>query len=395
MKLFNPTLICVVILFFFVSPSFYAHDTESIIEEGKPYISIEFFYTPGCEECRIFQNEILPKIQELFPGLLKVKQYDISKRKNYELLVFLENELNIEKNEPVSIFVNRRYSLHGIEEIEDQLEGIILKAEQESDFAIEEEVELIPEDTIRQRFELLTFSTVTIAALIDGVNPCAIATLIFFISMLSGLGLLKKNLIYIGVSYCLAVFITYLLIGLGLLGILRAISGLSTVRMIVNVVIIVVLVCFSFYSFYDALIYWRHREASSIKLQLPMKIKQRIHKIIRKNVNVGNLALGAFAIGIFVTILESVCTGQVYLPTLVFIARDDKSLTAWAYLFWYNLLFIFPLIIILFLAYRGVNSEALARFGEKNVIVVKSGLGLFFLGIALLMIFTTITKSFI
>ena len=155
------------------------------------------------------------------------------------------------------------------------------------------------------------------------------------------------------------------------------------------------LVCFSFYSFYDALIYWKHREASSIKLQLPMKIKQRIHKIIRKNVNVGNLALGAFAIGALVTILESVCTGQVYLPTIVFIARDDQNLTAWVYLFWYNLLFIFPLIIILFLAYKGVNSEALARFGEKNVIVVKSGLGLFFLGIALLMIFTTLSKSFI
>jgi cytochrome c biogenesis protein CcdA len=247
-------------------------------------------------------------------------------------------------------------------------------------------------ERIREQFELLTFSAVTAAALLDGINPCAIATLIFFLSVMSGLGMLKRKLLIVGVSFCAAVFITYFLIGLGLLEMLHVFSGRLVIRRIIYSIVVAVLLVFSFYSFYDAWIYRKYGESRRIKLQLPLKIKQRIHATIRKNMGTGSLALGSFVTGVIVSVLESVCTGQVYLPTIVFIATDEMRLAAWGYLFWYNILFVLPLLIILLLAYKGMTSQVIARFSQKNLTFVKVGLGVFFIGLATLMTYNLVSK---
>jgi len=63
---------------------------------------------------------------------------------------------------------------------------------------------------------LPTLSAVVITALIDSINPCAIGVLILLISVMLAFKT-KKEMLYYGFMYILAVFVTYLLAGIGVL----------------------------------------------------------------------------------------------------------------------------------------------------------------------------------
>ena len=65
------------------------------------------------------------------------------------------------------------------------------------------------------------------AGLIDSINPCAFATIIFFISYLSLV--LKKqrtDIFLTGIIFIAGVFITYLLIGLGFFRIVQKLNNI-------------------------------------------------------------------------------------------------------------------------------------------------------------------------
>ena len=67
-------------------------------------------------------------------------------------------------------------------------------------------------------------------------------------------------------------------------------------------------------SFRDAFMYKKTGKAEDITLQLPKALKKQIHGIIRSNISGTRFAGGAAIAGFLVTLLEAVCTGQVYLP---------------------------------------------------------------------------------
>ena len=54
------------------------------------------------------------------------------------------------------------------------------------------------------------------AGLLDGLNPCAFATIVFMVNLLLLLGHSRRRILEVGLTYSAAVFVTYLLIGLGL-----------------------------------------------------------------------------------------------------------------------------------------------------------------------------------
>ena len=77
------------------------------------------------------------------------------------------------------------------------------------------------------------FIAVLGAGLLDGVNPCAIAMLLLFVSLL-GFTENKKSLILVSITYISALFFSYLLIGFGLLNILSSFADQAD---IINTVI--------------------------------------------------------------------------------------------------------------------------------------------------------------
>ena len=84
--------------------------------------------------------------------------------------------------------------------------------------------------------------------------------------------------------------------------------------------------------------------------------------------------------GVVVTVLESVCTGQVYVPTLVLMLKQGESvLRCTSYLVVYNLIFVLPLAVTLALTCGGLSTPALVEWSRRNVTVSKTFLGIFFL----------------
>ncbi len=110
---------------------------------------------------------------------------------------------------------------------------------------------------------------------------------------------------------------------------------------------------------------------------------------IRSGLKTHGLVVGSIVIGFLVALLESLCTGQVYLPTIVFVARSPTMRgDAIAYLLFYNLMFILPLIGVFIVAYCGVSSDRLGRLLRGNLAIVKLAMALLFAALGVLVLTT-------
>ncbi|MDP3142881.1 MAG: hypothetical protein Q8N14_02900, partial [Candidatus Omnitrophota bacterium] len=154
------------------------------------------------------------------------------------------------------------------------------------------------------------------------------------------------------------------------------------------------------FSLYDYWIFKKTNNPEAIKLKLPEFVKRQIHKVIRektdtrgrpdlKSASKFRLAMVALTSGFIVSILESICTGQMYLPTIIYVLGFTKlKVRAIGYLLLYNLMFILPLIGVFMLGLFGMTSEGFAKLARKHLAKVKiiTSAVFFGLGIGLLLI---------
>jgi len=133
---------------------------------------------------------------------------------------------------------------------------------------------------------------------------------------------------------------------------------------------------------------------------LPKTIKERIHKVVgffyRKNSQekldkskpgLNKLVFSALITGFLVSLLEAVCTGQLYLPTISFVLKSSTlKLQALGYLLLYNFMFIVPLIAILILALLGVSSLQFSGFLKKHLGLIKILMAVLFFGLGIFLI---------
>ena len=225
------------------------------------------------------------------------------------------------------------------------------------------------------------FAGTLIAGIADGVNPCAIATMIFLISFMATRKKSKGQILVIGMTYSATVFLTYFAMGLGMKGILEHLKGYSIISNIVRWGAFSVAALVAVGSFRDALVFKKTGDADKISLQLPKMVKLRIHKVISGNLSGTSLVIGAIITGFLVTLLEAICTGQMYVPYIV--AMTQKSslrLTGYLYLLFYNFLFVLPLLIVMVLAYYGLKWSDLAKNTRANMTALKILLGVVMTG---------------
>ena len=148
-----------------------------------------------------------------------------------------------------------------------------------------------------------------------------------------------------------------------------------------------VLVIFAVLSFRDAYRFRVSKNPDDVTLQLPFAIKERIHRILRGKLGGKATAAGAFIAGSAVTALESVCTGQIYVPTLVFVLKSGEAdLRGWMSLLVYNGMFILPLVVVLLLTYRGMKTQRLIDWSTRNVVGSKILIGCLFAALAVIII---------
>ncbi len=174
---------------------------------------------------------------------------------------------------------------------------------------------------------------VLVTGLLDGLNPCAFAVLLFFVAFLYAVRAPRAEVLRTGSVYVYAVFLVYFLIGLG---ILRAILISNDPHLLAKLgaALVIVLGGLTLLSF------------ASPKIPLLAKMPTGAWTKVRQLLMKGSLPAATVA-GVVVGLCTFPCSGGIYVAILGFLASRTSFLEGLGYLYLYNLMFIVPLVVTL------------------------------------------------
>lgn len=292
-------------------------DNEDTVPDDRA-VYITYFHKRGCPKCaRTVQ--ILQKLKDRYPQIVIEKRYAQESRELLEAMGALYNVPEVKRLTTPALFIGDDSFLDEFDEM--RLEAAIQKYLPTGVASRLPQAESMRGDAkseIVKRFHAFGALTVAGAGVLDGINPCAFATIVFFISYLSLVGRQRKEILMAGGAFASAVFVTYLLLGIGTLKFLEYLNRFSILSKIVYLLAAIATFALAFLSLYDAYLA-KQGKVKEITLQLPMSLKRRIHKVIREQTRTSGIIIGALGIGFAISVLELVCTGQVYLPTITFV----------------------------------------------------------------------------
>ncbi len=355
-------------------------------KDSRKIIYGAFFYTPGCHDC----EEKTAKLKEWvshFPDL-RIGLFDLTEEENKkieEALAMTRGVPESERTMNLALYIGKdhvssdgfRYEI--FQSIVSKYEG---KGSPPPWQNIAPDALKTGQQRMIERFKRISLPGVLIAGLIDGVNPCAFATLIFLVSYLTLMGREKKEILLYGILFTLGVFVAYFLAGIGLMAGLRRLSSFPLVAKTVYLIIALITLSLAIVSLYDYVLFRRGR-AAEWKLQLPMALKRKVHAMIREGVRSKTGPLATFALGFVVSGVEVICTGQVYVPTIgSMMAVPQMRVHALLYLLLYNVMFTAPLVGIFVAAYFGVTSERLGFLAKRHMGAVKLSTAILFFALA-------------
>ncbi len=327
-------------------------------DRGEPDFEPTYWYPYACKSCENFLWNSIPDMERESGRIVSITERDTGNTDDFDELLKLLDEKGI-KLISIPVMIIGDTVLQGDEEIYAGLESLMKGGSGIPG-------ESFSGNRISVRWEP---GAIFLAGLLDGVNPCAFTAMVFLVSALAMAGRSKKMMLAIGMFYAAGIFITYSLIGAGLLGGLRRISVDSGLRLILEYSLAGFLLVLSALSLVDGIKLSNGR--SDLLLKLPEKLSRRVHKLIREEVRSGAAAGSAFMLGAVVALIELGCTGQVYLPTIAWMISRGDGAAPWLWLAIYNFAFIIPLFIVFAVSYKGVSALRLAAVFRKRGALIK------------------------
>lgn len=228
----------------------------------------------------------------------------------------------------------------------------------------------------------LTLPVVVTAALVDSINPCAFAVLLTFIAATlvmaeraSARGANARWFLWrMGLVYVAGVFLTYLFLGLGLLGFASAFGQTHWVGRVAAFGAIAL----GLLALQEALIpEW------GIHLTVPDRMHDWLHRLTGRATPPTVLTAG-----VLVGLCTVPCSGAIYLGVLGLLATRTTYAEGLAYLVLYNAIFVLPLVAMLALASSRKVFSTLGRWQLHHRSALKFGLGIGAVGLGLLLLFT-------
>lgn len=377
-------------------------------DSGK--IKIIYFQTETCSNCQ----EVKPFLEEIkkeYEGRIEFLKYDVREeekcRQLFSHFALTYNVPAFDAKIPI-IFVGKNY-LSGIMDIKNNLREKINQAIQNNDnllfdcskfldawpnvskidftvgdggedgCGIDSSAQCIVygnnnknDDNDSSKGKSLSLTLIAATAIIDSINPCAIAVLIFLLGILLSLKASRKKIIKIGLVYISAVFATYYLAGLGLIEVITRFNIQAEIAFFAGAIVFLA----GFLEIKEGL----YPDGKQL-LRIPEKTKPIFTGFLKK----GTIP-SVFIAGVLVSAFELPCTGQVYLGILSMLSQENMRAQGYLYLFIYNLIFVLPLVIILLIAAWGFDIKRMEHMRKKNRTTVKILIGfiMIILGIFLL-----------
>jgi len=368
-------LLILVMLFALIIPS--------VISENEQ-IDLYLFYGQGCPHC-IQAKVFLDEINEEHPQLNIIEKEIYFNQENRELFEQISSSYGEEIQGVPTIFIDEKIFVGFSNSIADSLREEIehcvnalcmtpLKHEEtEETLLLEAESSPLedPEKTKLKR--TITIPAVISAAAVDAINPCAFAVLIILLTTILATKS-KRSALSAGLAFTLSIYISYLLMGIGLYSAINA-TGISHTFYAIVAVLAILL---GLFNLKDYLWYGKW-----FIMEVPMKWRPKLKALIRGVTSVP----GAFLIGFIVSLFLLPCTSGPYIVILGLLAKTVTKNFAFFLLLLYNLVFILPMLIITLAVYFGFTSTEKAEQWRQSrlrvlhliagIILILLGLGMF------------------
>lgn len=363
-----------------------ATSDEADKKSANQALQLIYFEKAGCNECA-HVKEMIDRVQETFPAL-EVRTLNIDKTDAMRLNEALSERFGVPQELRLvapALYMPSGYLVKD-DIVENRIAELVIRSRRLGQTQLEIDDSELGQagDSISRRYSTVSIGVIAAAGLLDGVNPCAFATIIFLLSYLQMAQRSRTQLAWIGLAYVAGVFCAYFVLGLGLSGIIGKMTAFQWLGKALNMAMAAFAFVIAILSARDGVLCLKGR-MRDMKLQLPEFLKGRIHSLIRTTARNRRFVMIAFGIGAVISFLELACTGQVYLPTIVYALKQGES-GAWVYLVIYNLAFVTPLLLVFFLSLFGLTSKHLMKIFERHAAIVKFAAAVLFLGLGALLL---------
>lgn len=348
------------------------------------------YYNEACGDCGIYVKEHLPPILKSY-GYTDIKLHDYindksSREEMNKRIKMISASFPYDLESHIMTFTGNKVILAG--HIPDEIINYLLKPENQKDFdkiiVYQDEMHRAPTSykiwafagPIKEypintpvteylnyfkenkgQFNTDSSNTSSFLPLVlggglaNGFHPCAIAVLLFFLSLLYTIKRSRGEILKIGIAYIAAMYLTYFLIGAG---ILRAIIISDTPMVMGKIGSILVIMLGSFNLINH---FWPQMPRIKIPKFAAPYFSEWMHK--------ATIPAATIA-GALVALCAFPCSGGIYLAILSMISSKVSQTSGMIYLAIYNFMFILPLIAILAVAHNKKISEKLQIVQAKN-----------------------------
>ena len=219
-----------------------------------------------------------------------------------------------------------------------------------------------------QEFSLYTVSAVLGAGLVAGFNPCLLGILVFLAaSVLSSSGR-KRELVMMVVFFSLGIFTMYFLFGLGMQRLLQADAVAGIFRYVLTAFLLIA----GLSQVLDA-VRLNRGKPSLFRTDWALKY-------FRAGVDKGRLS-SYFLLGALFSLVKAPCVGAIYLAILDLLSTQSY-LAGVAYLFFFNLGVILPIIVLGGFMALGMSPEQVDAFRKDHRVGMRLATGLALIALA-------------
>ena len=291
---------------------------RDITNVGKDDTALILFVTGSCDSCR----EAEEYLKKYLPDKnCRLYIYSIMEDGNAEVIRKLMKIYEVpDSKQQVPLLFFKTGFLSGADAIRENTLNSLENSDTQGTW------EAVAQSFLAEK-EDLKLSKLKLAAtgFANGLNPCGISMLLMVLSVLlmSGKSFFKGSF-----AYLFGKFFAYLCLGFTIGKLLGVIEGraFKTVHGTLNIIFAVLALCFGLFYFMD-FIHVLRKDYGKERLRLPEKFRKWNHEKIKKMSDVQGWLWypGLFLLGIVISAGEFLCTGQVYLATLLYMAGRSGS----------------------------------------------------------------------
>ncbi|HLB72308.1 MAG TPA: cytochrome c biogenesis protein CcdA [Candidatus Methanoperedens sp.] len=334
--------------------------TNAPIDNGQisSGVAVEYFYDPACQKC----EKAFPVIERTvssYGDRVNFSKYDIRADEGLQLA--------------------KKYQLPGVPSVVINKIRVISYEDYDGDTSkletlLKEAIENIPASPVSNKIKPLVLSvpSVLVVGFLAGFNPCLLAILAFIASITLATTGKRRDVVLIVLMFSLGIFMTYLIVGIGLLRIFEYSTGLQV--MIRNFLVVLIGVL-GLWHVYDA---YHLRKNTESSFYTP-KAFVRLTESVTKKVSLP----ASFFIGALFSLIKAPCVGAVYLVILDMVRSGSGE--GLMYLAAYNLGVVLPVLVLGAGIAFGLNPEKVEKFRKERRSVMRLITGATLLVIAVLM----------